>query len=66
MIDKRYKLTYTDAKGETSERIVRNPVFQGETVRAMCELRAAVRTFRRDRIQSVVDMETGEILEDNQ
>ena len=65
MTDKRYKITYTDAEGRSTERVISNPTFIGPLVKCMCELRGATRTFRRDRVQSVIDMETGEILEDN-
>lgn len=58
-----YQLRYVDAAGAVTDRVISNPQFNGPLVRATCQLRAATRTFRRDRIIHVIDTETGEYLE---
>lgn len=65
-IQARLRLSYQDAGGLLSERIVdvrecdtRNP--EGCLI-GHCHLRNAIRTFRLDRIRRAVDLETGEII----
>lgn len=59
-------LIYVDAKGDNSTRLVSlKQLWRGDTgsyVTGYCYLRSAMRQFRIDRIQSVVEPETGEIL----
>lgn len=59
-------LIYVDAKGDSSTRLVSlKQLWRGDVssyVTGYCYLRSAMRQFRIDRIQSVVDPETGEIL----
>lgn len=60
------KIHYTDSKGETSERVV--DVRECDTwapdgyLNGFCHTRGAVRTFRLDRIESAIDVETGELI----
>jgi len=62
------KLTYKDANGQVTEREVR--VRECDTLNpagyltAHCLLRDEFRTFRMNRIERAIDMETGEVIED--
>lgn len=61
-----YELTYTDAYGDVSERVIRLNGLSGsgetQYLEAYCNKARGHRTFRIDRIQSLVDMSTGEIM----
>lgn len=64
----RLRLDYIDSTGERTRRdvVVHQYGRSGRTalMRGHCSLRNATRTFRVDRIQSCVDLETGEVLTD--
>lgn len=72
-LSKAYTLQYTDSDGELSERkILLQKVLGSERsngelfvkyVQGYCYLRQEDRTFKIDRIQSLTDSETGEIIE---
>lgn len=61
------KIRYKDSKGETSERVV--DVRECDTwapdgyLNGFCRMRGAIRTFRLDRIESAIDIETGELIQ---
>jgi hypothetical protein len=61
-------LDYTDAQGSASKRLVtirrvnRQGTFGG-TITAHCHMRRAARSFRIDRINSLTDVTTGEVLD---
>jgi hypothetical protein len=67
---KRVRLQYTDGKGATSQRVIDirayEPLGPSGLVIAHCHHRNATRTFRFDRMENVVDMETGELISDLQ
>lgn len=72
-VDARLKITYLDGESRRTERVINvlefdNAITNSKSglIIAKCELRAARRTFRFDRIQSAVDMETGELIKDVQ
>lgn len=61
-------IIYSDSKGDASTRMVRlDKMWRNEDhvhLTAYCMLRNALRQFRLDRIQTVIDAETGELLGD--
>src|SRR3972149_10132320 len=61
------KLTYVDGKGDRSQRIVDVREFDEYLYEGMlighCQLRDATRTFRFDKIQECINMETGEVVQ---
>jgi hypothetical protein len=70
----RVQILYKDGNGETTERVIIPLAVEGvltfepihllvDTVEARCELRKAVRSFRIDRIEEVMQIETGELLD---
>lgn len=65
-INLRYKIKYIDADGSKTTRIIKPIEFYSEEGRnyvfAFCEKRKEDRNFRIDRIKSIVDVITGEIL----
>jgi len=60
------KIRYTDSNGKSSERVV--DVRECDTgapdgyLNGFCHTRGAIRTFRLDRIESAIDLETGELI----
>lgn len=58
------EIDYTDAEGSSTRRQVAGQFYDphGGYLIGRCSLRADVRTFRLDRIQSATDLETGEVL----
>jgi hypothetical protein len=60
------KMRYRDSKGEMTERVV--DVRECDTwapdgyLNGFCHTRGAIRTFRLDRIESAIDVETGELI----
>lgn len=60
------KIRYTDSNGKRSERVV--DVRECDTwapdgyLNGFCHTRGAIRTFRLDRIESAIDVETGELI----
>lgn len=67
---KRVQIAYRDGYGNETTRVVDIRAFEPRgsdgLVIGHCHMRAATRTFRFDRMASVVDMETGEIILDLQ
>lgn len=61
----RWKVRYVAANGERTSRIVRVIQVQpsAQQLQVWCELRNAQRTLKFDRLESIVDVETGEIIE---
>lgn len=63
----RYRITYTDQRGLTTERDIDIKRAHDDNgmlaVDAHCNLRGAHRSFIDDRIQSAVDLDTGEVVE---
>jgi hypothetical protein len=61
-------IVYVDGSGAATERTIDVRKYDeglyGGCIMAFCRLREANRTFRFDRIQSAIDIETGEVLED--
>jgi hypothetical protein len=56
---------YRDFDGSFSERLVSDIAVEGDdSILAFCHLRQGRRTFKLNRIQSIVDPSTGEIIED--
>lgn len=69
----RLQISYVDSDGKSTERIIDviefdNSLANSETglIMAHCEMRNARRTFRYDRIERAVDMETGEVIKNVQ
>lgn len=64
----RLRFDYVDGKGQRTRRVVRVRQFGewdgGVLMIGFCELRGATRTFRSDRIQGCVDLESGELVGD--
>jgi len=64
-LDTTLDLTYTDAQGSTTTRVVRTRSFDnalyGGILIGHCHLRNATRTFRFDRVRQAVDTSTGEV-----
>jgi tellurite resistance protein len=62
------RIGYVDGEGNKTFRNIDvrevDNYLSGGMIYAFCKLRNAIRTFRIDRIQECVDMETGEIIED--
>lgn len=67
MIDGRFTLDYADVAGERTQRVVdvKNLEIYGEQLylNAFCHLRRDMRMFRCDRIASLIDQTTGEVIE---
>jgi uncharacterized tellurite resistance protein B-like protein len=68
-LDARLKIKYTDRDGSRTERVIRVREFDAAPgnaksglIFAHCEMRNANRSFRYERIQSAIDMETGELI----
>jgi hypothetical protein len=59
----RWRITYTDAEGVSTERTVRPMSMVDGVLTAWCETRQAMRTFRLDRIRTASLEETGEIID---
>lgn len=60
--------TYSDSAGRVTERVVELKAFESDNPSGMvvgrCRLRNAMRTFRFDRMENVVDADTGEVIDD--
>lgn len=64
---KDYFITYTDSKGDTTEReifvsSIKTNKAGNDIVYARCKSAGAMRSFRLDRIDEAIDMETGELV----
>lgn len=65
-VSARVKIRYTDSKGKSSDRIV--DVKECDTSASdgyligFCHMRRSIRTFRIDRIDSAIDLDTGELI----
>ena len=53
-------IVYEDANGEITERVITIMRSEGNVITAFCHHRGALRTFRRDRVESAVDADTQE------
>jgi hypothetical protein len=72
-VEARLKISYIDGEGRLTERIINVIEFDNAPsnsksglIIARCELRAARRTFRFDRIHKAIDLDTGELIQDVQ
>ncbi|MFC1830593.1 hypothetical protein ACFL0S_01045 [Thermodesulfobacteriota bacterium] len=67
-VDAYLEINYVDGEGKKSNRVVKVRKFDhglyGGMIMAHCEVRDATRTFRYDRINKCVDIETGEVISD--
>lgn len=61
-IGRRYLIEYTDSSGNDSQREITVRSIDGIMVKAVCDRRRQVRTFRADRMSIVIDTDTGEAL----
>jgi len=70
LVGQRVGILYSNAQGDESEREVTvNAITRRDTgvvLKCFCHVRKAPRFFRLDRVQSVYDVETGEILGDGE
>jgi predicted DNA-binding transcriptional regulator YafY len=57
-----YFIEYADAAGNKTERIVKVSRVDSAYLQGFCKMRRGGRTFRIDRIISLADLSTGEIL----
>lgn len=61
----RLRIQYRSGDDEVTERLISEFVPEPpNTIHALCELRGEVRSFRIDRIETAVDIDTGEIIHD--
>lgn len=62
------KLKYTDAGGNRSQRVVDvreyDEMRYGGSLAGICHMRGEWRTFRLDRVNEAIDLETGEVIQD--